>query len=493
MTGSAQPRSGAHAMNSATVTKLKLAKMTEVPKGEVAKEVPKSEVPKIVYDRLRTAAPEPGLVARAHPDADLLTAFAEQALSAPEREEVLHHLALCGDCREVLSLADLLSLSKDSANSVDAPPVRISTESEPESEPVQTASIRFAARKNWRPVFAWPNLRWAGLAAGVAIVAAVLVLHPGKQNHVAQSATSPSIVANVPRAAESQVALSSSNQSTSNESFSKQSFSNQSTVVAKSDKAQNDAESPSSGKANLSTEPRFAARIADNKKSNVAPFTGDVLMARNYAPAIEKAKPALQPQETQITGAIGTTPTTPTTETNAQQKTEDTTGLGSARLGSTPSPESSAAAGVINGPRPGSPSGDVSMQPAMWAIAAGVLQRSVDAGQTWQITLRADRPLLAYASRDKDVWAGGEAGALFHSADGGATWTQVQPSIKGQALSSDITQIDISNSDVSNNDFLNGKNNDTLYRKQNLKHIVVSTGSHEIWRSADGGKTWNKQ
>ena len=65
-------------MNSATVTKLKLAKMTEVPKGEVAKEVPKSEVPKIVYDRLRTAAPEPGLVARAHPDADLLTAFAEQ-------------------------------------------------------------------------------------------------------------------------------------------------------------------------------------------------------------------------------------------------------------------------------------------------------------------------------------------------------------------------------------------------------------------------------
>jgi len=454
--------------------------MTEVPKGEVAK-----EVPKIVYDRLRTAAPEPGLVARAHPDADLLTAFAEQALSAPEREEVLHHLALCGNCREVLSLADLLSLSKDSVNSVDAPPVPISTESEPESEPVQTASIRFAARKNWRLVFAWPNLRWAGLAAGVAIVAAVLVLRPGKQNHVAQSATSPSIVASVPRAAESQVALSSSSQSTSNESSSNESFSNQSTLAAKSDGAHDNVESPSSGKAILSTEPRLAERLANNKKSNGAPFTGDALMARNYAPAIEKAKPALQPQETQTTGAIGTTATT---ETNAQRKTEDTTGFGS-----TPSPETSVAAAVINGPRLGSPSGHVSMQPAMWAIAAGILQRSVDAGQTWQITLRADRPLLTYASRDKDVWAGGEAGALFHSADGGATWTQVQPSIKGQTLSSDITQIDISNSDVSNNDFLNGKNNDTLYRRQDLRHIVVSAGSHEIWRSADGGKTWNKQ
>ena len=473
--------------------------MTEVPKGGVPKDVPKSEVPKIVYDRLRTAAPEPdsNAVARAHPDADLLTAFAEQALSAPEREEVLHHLALCGNCREVLSLADVLSLAidsaKDSVNSVDAPPVPISTESEPESEPVQTASIRFAARKNWRPVFAWPNLRWAGLAAGVAIVAAVLVLHPGKQNHAAQSATSPSIVASVPRAAGSEVALSSSNESSSN----------QSTVVAKSDKAQNDAESPSSGRANLNTEPRFAAHIADNKKSksNVAPFTGDALMARNYAPAIEKAKPALQPQETQTTGAIGTTATT---TTNAQQKTDDTTGftagLGSARLGSTPSSETSAAAAVNNGPRPGSPSGHGSMQPAMWAIAAGVLQRSVDAGQTWQITLHSDRPLLTYASRDQDVWAGGEAGALFHSADGGATWTRVQPSIKGQMLSSDITQIDISNSDVSNsdvsnNDFLNGKNNnnDKLYSRQNLKHIVVSTGGHEVWRSADGGKTWNRQ
>jgi hypothetical protein len=475
-----------------------------VPKGgvpkQVPKDVPKSEVPKIVYDRLRTAAPEPdsNAVARAHPDADLLTAFAEQALSAPEREEVLHHLALCGNCREVLSLADVLSLAiesvNDSVNSVDAPPVPISTESESESAPVQTAAIRFAARKNWRPVFAWPNLRWAGLAAGVAIVATVLVLQPGKQNHAAKSATSPSIVASVPRAADSEVALSSSKQSTSNEPFSNQSVSNQSTILAKSDTAQNDAESPSSGRANLNTEPRFAARLADNKKSNGAPFAGGALMARNYAPAIEKAKPALLPQETQTTGAIGTTATT---ATNAQQKTGDTTGFttgfGSAGLGSTASPETSAAAAVADGPRPGSPSRDVPMRPVMWAVAAGLLQRSVDAGQTWQITLHADRPLLTYASLDQDVWAGGEAGALFHSADSGATWTRVQPSIKGQTLSSDITQIDISNSDVSNNDFLNGENNDKLYRRQNLEHIVVSTGSHEVWRSADGGITWNKQ
>lgn len=40
-----------------------------------------------------------------HPDADQLSAFAEQALPAHEREEVLLHLAVCGDCRETVAMA----------------------------------------------------------------------------------------------------------------------------------------------------------------------------------------------------------------------------------------------------------------------------------------------------------------------------------------------------------------------------------------------------
>ena len=53
--------------------------------------------------------------------------------------------------------------------------------------------------------------------------------------------------------------------------------------------------------------------------------------------------------------------------------------------------------------------------------------------------LRAEHPLLSYASQDKEVWAGGEAGALFHSSDSGLTWTQVQPSFQSQAIIADIT------------------------------------------------------
>jgi hypothetical protein len=56
-------------------------------------------VPKIVRERLQ--APPPAVN---HPDADLLTAFAEQSLPADERATVLEHLARCGDCRDVVAL-----------------------------------------------------------------------------------------------------------------------------------------------------------------------------------------------------------------------------------------------------------------------------------------------------------------------------------------------------------------------------------------------------
>lgn len=43
--------------------------------------------------------------ASVHPDADLLTAYAEQILTSSERSQVLEHLAACRQCRDVVSLA----------------------------------------------------------------------------------------------------------------------------------------------------------------------------------------------------------------------------------------------------------------------------------------------------------------------------------------------------------------------------------------------------
>jgi hypothetical protein len=51
----------------------------------------------------------------------------------------------------------------------------------------------------------------------------------------------------------------------------------------------------------------------------------------------------------------------------------------------------------------------------------------------------------------------------------------VQPSSKGQSLSSDVTRIDIRNA------------------VRGPSEIVVSTNNNEIWSSVDGGKTWQKK
>jgi hypothetical protein len=105
-------------------------------------------VPKIVRDRLQ--APPP---AANHPDADLLTAFAEQSLAADERATVLAHLARCGDCREVVALA--------------LPPIEM---------------LETAARPMRSAWLTWPVLRWGFVAAGVVIVASIGVLQLQKRS-----------------------------------------------------------------------------------------------------------------------------------------------------------------------------------------------------------------------------------------------------------------------------------------------------------------------
>src|ERR1700686_2506372 len=113
-------------------------------------------LPKIVRQRLRgpTSASVP------HPDADLLTAFAEKSLQDPERAHVTDHLARCGDCREILALAL------------------------PVIEDTTTAGVRPAtvSRTGW-------FLRWGVVAAGITLAASVGVgqLRQRHSTHVADS------------------------------------------------------------------------------------------------------------------------------------------------------------------------------------------------------------------------------------------------------------------------------------------------------------------
>jgi len=111
--------------------------MTEVPKI----------VPTIVHDRLRAAGPQASAPAQAHPNADVLTAFAEQALAASERDGVLEHLARCGDCRELIALA--LPPAE-----IVAAPIAIETDAD------RATASRAGAPAPRKLNFAWPTLAW---------------------------------------------------------------------------------------------------------------------------------------------------------------------------------------------------------------------------------------------------------------------------------------------------------------------------------------------
>jgi hypothetical protein len=99
-------------------------------------------VPKIVRERLRVATP-----AVNHPDADVLTAFAECSLPALERNALLEHLARCGDCRDTVALAL------------------------PVTEPAE--NVMKPSPSGW---LTWPALRWGFVAAGVVVIASVAIL-----------------------------------------------------------------------------------------------------------------------------------------------------------------------------------------------------------------------------------------------------------------------------------------------------------------------------
>lgn len=96
-----------------------------------------------------------------HPDADTLTAYAEQLLPAGERNQIIEHLAICSFCRDV---------------------VHLSLPAAPEPTTVHTLP---APSRFWKF-----GIRWAGAVAAVAI-AAVLVVPRLPHKQLAQGNVAP--------------------------------------------------------------------------------------------------------------------------------------------------------------------------------------------------------------------------------------------------------------------------------------------------------------
>lgn len=349
-----------------------------------------ADIPNVVSARLRAAASFDTPLAAAHPSAEMLAAFAEQALSVPEREQMLGHLALCAGCREVMAF------SMPNVPVADAYPLQADFRDEGRSESEEDRSkyggnlSPDAAGKNWWFGFARPNLGWAALAAGVAVAASMLVLHPLQQRQAAETASKQAVVtAQIPAAADSRMGQAWSEPAESK------------TAVG------------------LKSKPALSGKTRKSSEG--------VLTARNVAP-IEKAKPVLGGEDQGL-------------EAGNQ-----------------------------------SASGDKLQSPLRWEIADGVLRRSADSGENWESVLQSDQPLQCYASHDRDIWAGGQGGTLFHSEDSGQTWAKVQISTPAEAPASDIAHIDLRWSGVAQ-----------------ANEIVVSNKAMETWSSLDGGTSWRKK
>lgn len=483
------------------------------------------KVPKIALLRLQASAAQarrdkasPG---EAHPDADLLTAFTEHSLAEGERARVMEHLARCGDCREVVALAL------------------------PDVEAVAVRGSVTAAR-NW---LSWPVLRWSVVAAGILLVASVGVLQY-QQRHQPSAALNAKLIPQErisdtaaqspsPAPATASKAIATPLQSgkppeppkpappnahpalPSNQSPpSARAVSPQ--LLGRGDSEGATARSGNAGGADFASGSGGHFVFAPSAKN--APSSAPTVGNPSPAPARRLAVPSSS--ETVEVSAAAPVTTTPSeaqdqlAENQPAQTVHDHALANLAVVDKAKKPVSAQAV-PASAPAFAPPAMPLQTSPGLmqhasprWTISsAGALQRSFDAGKTWEDvnvvsamsaslskqqggvaggaitenrmgvkkTLKENvkeksqpnsTPVFrAVSAVGPEVWAGGSAAMLCHSVDSGTNWIRVLPTSDEAVLTGDITAIEFSGPQ-------NGR---------------ITTSTYEIWTTADDGQTWRRQ
>jgi len=350
-----------------------------------------AEAPKIVRDRLRQQAAG-WQAADEHPDANLLSAFAEHALAEQERVSVLDHLSRCAACRQIVALS-LPEFEQDARAAAGPAPAT-------------------AERSWWRS----PVVHWSALTAAALVV--LIAVGERMRLREGHSASAP--------------------------------------AIAKYEPAQQSTEAtapPALPVPKESPKPAPAAPLAKASKRAEpmgAGSAGELTRAEKPAPStgvpVEAAQNALAPPP----------PPTAELETNAARASKrPLAGVGTGAAGGVGAPGTAVGrivGGAIAAPAAKSEAAqDRSALFAMraslrarWSVSdAGALQRSFDAGRTWkEVAVAEGVHFRAVAVVASDVWAGGSGGALYHSADGGEHWSRVRVEANGRELGGDIVRIE---------------------------------------------------
>lgn len=475
-------------------------------------------VPKIVRQRLQIPRP----VAN-HPDADVLAAFAERSLPDLERAVVLEHLAHCRDCREIVALAlpaiePVETAAARSDRSLLSWPVLrwafvavgiVSIASigilqyQRRTPPLTVARKAFQRQeaaneaKNRAPAAAAPAEKHAKLLAAPppaftdsldsSKIAAV-------ESRQSLRAVTPPAPAAAPQSGQSIGGIVAGGGLQHGPRVTNQLNQWQQNANAIHGQAAAPVTPPAAGQQAVGT----LAKKAQNPSS---------------AETVEVQAQPLQIETEEVESAA---PSPSADDISKLSKAKPLVTTESANAG-----PAQATAGTAAKPGLPSPGQDTSLNgrsftqsvtlspasPPSWTItSAGGLQRSFDQGKTWQdvdvnanpasgasptslaIVARSYRakesvnkkdlnqpatsPIFrAVAATGADVWAGGSAGALYHSLDAGDHWTRVVPSSNGTVLTGDIVSLQFSDA----------------------QHGQLATADSSVWTTSDDGQSWQKQ
>jgi hypothetical protein len=422
-------------------------------------------LPEIVHQRLRTIA-APG----AHPDADLLTAFAEGLLSDRERSPLLKHLAECAICRDVVHFS----------------------QARPESS---GPTLVAGSRSRW---LSWSVVRWGALSACVIVVGAALGLRFHRQvRPVALESRQASEVALEDRANFEWRAVPT------------QEWDQLAARIGPEPGALGKTTPPSSANKKRDFDLSKRAKVVDQARRGTAAAArhsgGDETILGNgvalanapqvstktvdavSAPAAAKAR--AEEQKREMMGAGPRTPSVPSSSdmvtVEAQAAAEEGARPSRAKDAKQPAArEKMALAGAAGAAIESRSENRFALQQEVplksairptprWSISPqGTLQSSYDDGKSWQAVPLAHKAVLrAVAAVGSELWVGGSEGTLYHSEDMGGHWIQVKPAVGGQSLTTDIIAIAFTDS----------------------QHGKLVTSDAETWTTEDAGRNWQKK
>ncbi|HSE50468.1 MAG TPA: zf-HC2 domain-containing protein [Terriglobales bacterium] len=381
-------------------------------------------------------------VAGAHPDAGLLTAFAERALIAREREQVLAHLATCAECREVVALAA------------------------PEQPPAEEATVA-PRQAGWLTV---PLMRWGAVAAAVAVVAVAVVMQAPKvgkysaegprpaSGEFAAKAKQEQPAAQLKPPASTPVAAAAEKDQPARDGeaaeVSRKNAQAATPARAREDQDQKRAQGAQLAEARPAAPTAAPAQAADEvaygravsapspAASSTGAPAGGKAEANAYKIATKKDDAANQEAklaDAQKPAAEASTETASVVSQTAAGSGTMARAKGAYGPGFAGGLEKEQAANVaVSGTRAANPRFELDSGNARWIVTSdGRVQRSTD-GRTWvYVPIASDVQFRALAANGNDVWAGGTKTALFHSIDGGKSWKKMALT----ALTGDIVRL----------------------------------------------------